>query len=60
MKNFTAFVALTLLWFLIIWIAESIPVVEWSWTTQECVRVFPPEAGTCDLLPERYEKVWVR
>ena len=45
---------------LLIWMALSMPVVEWSWTTGECVQVIPPEAGDCDQLPERYERVWVR
>ena len=51
---------LSVLIFGLIWLAFSIPVVEWSWTTLECVRVIPPEAGTCDDLPKRYERVWVR
>ena len=44
----------------VLWMALAVPVVEWSWTTGECVRVLPPEAGRCDQLPERYERVWVR
>ena len=46
--------------FLLAWMALSVPLVEWSWSTQECVRVIPPEAGACDQLPTRYERVWVR
>ena len=53
-----ALLAAMFLW--IIWTAVSIPVVEWSWTRQECVRVIPPKAGTCAQLPDRYERVWVR
>ena len=47
---------------LYIWLLMSlpVPVVEWSLTKGECVRVLPPEAGRCDQLPERYERVWVR
>ena len=51
---------MVLLVFALIWLALSIPVVEWSWTSKECIRVIPPEAGTCDQLPDRYEPVWVR
>ena len=47
-----------LLW--VLRISLAVPVVEWSWTTGACVRVLPPEAGRCDQLPERYERVWVR
>ena len=41
-------VFLVLLCLLVIWMALSMPVVEWSWSTGECVRVLPPEAGDCD------------
>ena len=60
MKGLGALAILAALFFLVTWIALSVPVVEWSWTTQECVSVSPHEAGTCDQLPERYERVWVR
>ena len=58
-----AFAIIALVAFLYLWlirISLAVPVVEWSWTTGECVRVLPPEAGRCDQLPERYERVWVR
>ena len=58
------FVAASCLWIglclWVIWNVAAVPVVEWSWTTGECVRVEPTEAGRCDQLPERYERVWVR
>ena len=60
MKSLGATAALCLLWLSLFWLALSVPIVEWSWTTGECVRVIPPEAGTCDQLPKRYEKAWVR
>ena len=59
-KEFFAGVFLVALVFFLIWLAVSVPVVEWSGTTGECVRVIPPEAGTCDQLPERYEPEWVQ
>ena len=55
-----ALFAVTAIFLWVIWMALAVPVVEWSWTTGECVRVLPPEAGCCDQLPERYERVWVR
>ena len=60
MKELIAGALLAALFLLMIWMALSIPVVEWSWSTKECVRVIPHEAGTCDQLPKRYEKAWVR
>lgn len=36
------------------------PVVEVSHETATCVRVLPPEAGSCEDLPARYELVWVK
>ena len=38
----------------------SLPLVEWSLTRDECVHVAPATAGTCEDLPDRYERVWVR
>ena len=60
MKEITAGALLAALVFLMIWMALSIPVVEVSWATKECVRVVPTEAGSCDQLPDRYDRVWVR
>ena len=60
MRDFFAVALVAAMWLLLIWTALSVPVVEWSWTAKECVRVIPPEAGTCDQLPKRYERVWVR
>ena len=53
-----ALLAAMFLW--IIWTALAMPVVEWSWTRDECVQVIPAEAGTCDELPDRFERVWVQ
>ena len=36
------------------------PAVHQSHTTGACVRVEPPQAGTCQALPERYSVVWVQ
>ena len=60
MKNIFAAFLLAMMWIAVLWMAVSVPVVEWSWLTGECVRVVPPEAGTCNELPGRYERVWVR
>ena len=60
MKDLIAVTLWAALFLLMTWTALSIPVVEVSWTTKECVRVVPTEAGTCDQLPDRYERVWVR
>ena len=60
MKALFSMGLLVLCFFALIWLALSVPVVEWSWTAQECVSVSPHEAGTCDQLPDRYERVWVR
>ena len=34
--------------------------VWWSVSRDECVRVDPPDRGTCEDLPERYRKVPVQ
>ena len=60
MKHLSFIALLVALFYLVIWIATSVTIVEWSWTTQECVRVIPPEAGSCDQLPDRYERRWVK
>ena len=60
MKDLGALSFLAALVFLLVWMALSIPVVEWSWSTRECVQVIPPESGSCDQLPKRYERAWVR
>lgn len=36
----------------------GIPVVQFSNSTQECVRVLP--VGSCDQLPKKYNLEWVR
>ena len=60
MKNLISGALVAALVLLMTWMALSIPVVEVSWATKECVRVVPTEAGSCDQLPDRYERVWVR
>ncbi len=39
----------------------SYPVVEYSWETQECVRVINVngDIGSCERVPERFVHVWV-
>ena len=34
--------------------------VWWSVSRDECVKVTPPERGTCDDLPERYRRIPVQ
>ena len=60
MKNLFAGALLAALFLLMVWMALTVPVVEWSWTTGTCVSVEPASAGSCDNLPERYERAWVR
>ena len=38
----------------------DLPLVYKSWSTQECVKVEPESAGTCEDLPDEYQNVWVR
>ena len=58
--GFTGIFAVVVLFSWMMWMVFTAPVVYTSWTTRECVKVVPPEAGTCDDLPKRYERVWVR
>ena len=58
--GFTGILAVVVLFSWVMWMALTAPIVYVSWTTKECVQVVPPEAGTCDDLPKRYGRVWVR
>ena len=63
MSRLCSVAILALLLLVILWLLRfsfAVPVVEWSVTTDECVLVIPAEAGRCEQLPERYERVWVR
>ena len=40
--------------------ALSIPTVQVSNATHKCVKVVPDSAGTCENLPAKYERVWVK
>ena len=60
MKELAATALLSGLFCVVIWAALRVPIVEWSWTTRECVQVLPSEAGNCEQLPGRYTRVWVR
>ena len=60
MNSLVQVAILAAMFFLLAWMALSVPVVEWSWTTGQCVRVIPPDAGTCNRLPGHYARVWVR
>ena len=37
----------------------NLPTVYEAWPEQECVKVVPQEAGSCDDLPRRYHHVWI-
>ena len=37
--------------------ALDIPTVYKSWSSRKCVKVKP---GSCDKLPERYHRIWVK
>ena len=39
--------------------SDSIPLMEVDSVTYECVRILPPDEGTCDHPPERYVVVYV-
>lgn len=39
--------------------SDSFPLMEVDSVTHECVRILPPEAGTCDNPPERYAIIYV-
>jgi hypothetical protein len=54
-----------LVWGIVIYLilrALDTPEVEISWSTKECKRVVYMNGTTtnCDVLPERYDVVWVR
>ena len=42
--------------------ALDTPEVEYSWSTKQCVRVVYMDGKTtnCDVLPDRFDKVWVK
>lgn len=42
--------------------ALDTPEVEYSWSTKKCVRVVYMDGtfGSCDKLPSRFDKVWVK
>ena len=48
----------------LIWSVESYfstPVVYWSTSSNECVKVMVDGVETnCDEMPEKYERVWVK
>lgn len=46
--------------FVVLGDALSLPVVEYSYSTNECIRVIGPTLYTCENLPHRYQHVWIR
>ena len=42
--------------------ALNTPEVEYSWSTKQCVRVVYMDGRTtdCKVLPEKYDRVWVK
>lgn len=54
-----------LIWGIVIYLilrALDTPEVEYSWSTKQCVRVVYMNGKTtnCDVLPDRFDKVWVK
>lgn len=54
-----------LIWEIVIYLilrALDTPEVEYSWSTKQCVRVVYMDGKTtnCDVLPDRFDKVWVK
>ena len=54
-----------LVWGIVIYLtlrALDTPEVEYSWSTKQCVRVVYMDGKTtnCDVLPDRFDKVWVK
>lgn len=54
-----------LVWGIVIYLilrALDTPEVEYSWSTKQCVRVVYMNGKTanCDVLPDRFDKVWVK
>ena len=67
MRNFLESVAISIVLFLCLLALVAavvrfldLPLVYRSWSTQECVKVEPERAGTCEDLPDEYQIVWVR
>ena len=48
--------------YLILRASLDTPEVEYSWSTKQCVRVVYMDGKTtnCDVLPDRFDKVWVK
>lgn len=54
-----------LIWGIVIYLilrALDTPEVEYSWSTKQCVRVvyMDGKITNCDVLPDRFDKVWVK
>lgn len=54
-----------LIWGIVIYLilrALDTPEVEYSWSTKQCVRVVYMDGRTtdCKVLPDRFDKVWVK
>lgn len=57
-QNIAIGLACLLLMLIAIHVWANTPTVQVSWETKQCVRVLP--AGSCDRLPNRYEREWVK
>lgn len=46
----------------VVYHALGTPEVEYSWSTKQCVRVVYMDGtfGSCDKLPSKFDKVWVK
>lgn len=64
MSKFDLFAFIAVCGFLVFCFITAIntPEVEYSWETKKCVRVVYMDGTTtnCDVLPDKYDKVWVK
>jgi len=45
---------------LLFYLSISVPVVHFSHSQHQCIRVIPASAGSCNNLPKRYSTTWLR
>ena len=56
------FISVIIMTLLFLWmIYEPLPIVYWSTSQDKCVKIIVGEEEcSCENLPEKYEKVWVK
>ena len=45
---------------LLFYLSISVPVVHFSHSQHQCIRVIPASAGSCNQLPKKYSTTWLR